>query len=84
MKVLAYWSARTAIFLAVLAGLWLIGWFDVFAAIAAFVLAWLISYLTLPGLRLAAQLQMAHLIDRSETGIRAAHDEEDAEINREE
>ncbi|MFW2512864.1 DUF4229 domain-containing protein [Demequina sp. SO4-13] len=82
MKVFAYWAARTGIFLAVLAVLWLIGWFDVIAVIAAFILAWLISYLVLPGMRRAAQEQMASIIDRSQRSIREADDEEDAEIGR--
>ncbi|WP_062131260.1 DUF4229 domain-containing protein [Demequina aestuarii] len=80
MKVFVYWAARTAIFVAVLAALWLVGWFDVIAVIAAFVLAWLISYLALPGMRLAAQEQMASVIERSQRGLREADDEEDAEI----
>ncbi|MDN4480749.1 DUF4229 domain-containing protein [Demequina muriae] len=80
MKVFAYWAARTAIFVAVLAALWLVGWFDVIAVFAAFILAWLISYLALPGMRLAAQQQMAGLIDRSQRGMREADSEEDAEI----
>lgn len=82
MKVFAYWAARTGIFVAVLAALYLVGWFDLIAVIAAFVLAWLISYLTLPGMRRAAQEQMAGIIDRSQRGIREADDEEDAEIGR--
>ncbi|MFN3865802.1 MAG: DUF4229 domain-containing protein [Demequina sp.] len=80
MKVFAYWVARTAIFVAVLAALWLIDWFDVIAVIAAFVIAWLISYLALPGMRRAAQEQMADIIDRSQRGLREADAEEDAEI----
>jgi len=80
MKVLAYWAARTAIFFAVVAVLWLVGWFDIIAVIAAVVLAWLISYLALPGMRRAAQEQMAGAIDRSQRSIREADAEEDQEI----
>lgn len=80
MKVLAYWAARTAIFAAVVVGLWAVGWFDVIAIIAAFILAWLISYLALPGMRRAAQEQMAGALDRSQRGIRDLDDEEDTEI----
>ncbi|WP_297081659.1 DUF4229 domain-containing protein [uncultured Demequina sp.] len=80
MKVIAYWAARTAIFLAVVAVLWLVGWFDIIAVIAAVVLAWLISYLALPGMRRAAQEQMAGVIDRSQRSIREADAEEDQEI----
>lgn len=80
MKVLAYWAARTAIFFGVVAALWLAGWFDIIAVIAAFILAWLISYLVLPGMRRAAQEQMAGAIDRSQRHIRELDDEEDSEI----
>lgn len=80
MKVLTYWAARTAIFAAVVVALWAVGWFDVIAIIAAFVLAWLISYLALPGMRRAAQEQMAGALDRSQRGIRDLDDEEDTEI----
>ena len=81
MKVVLYWLARTGIFGATLFVLWLIGWFDVIAVFAAFVLAWLISYLVLPGMRRAAQLQMDQALDRSRKSIREAHAEEDAELD---
>lgn len=80
MKILAYWAARTGIFLAVVAVLWLVGWFDIIAVIAAFVLAWLISYLVLPRLRREAQEQMAAMLDRSGQSRREADAQEDAEI----
>ena len=80
MKILAYWAARTGIFLAVVAVLWLVGWFDIIAVIAAFVVAWLISYLVLPRMRREAQEQMATMLDRSGEARRAADAEEDAEI----
>lgn len=79
MKILAYWGARTGIFFAVVGVLYLVGWFDVIAFIAAFILAWLISYLALPGMRREAGLQMEGVIDRSQKGIRDLDDEEDAE-----
>ena len=81
MKVIGYWAARTGIFAAVMAVLWLVGWFDVIAVIAAFILAWLISYLALPGLRRDAQEQMAQMLDRSGKDRRAADESEDAEID---
>lgn len=81
MKVVLYWLARTGIFVACLLALALIGWFDVIAVFAAFVLAWLISYLALPGMRRAAQLQMDRALDRSRKGIRESHAEEDAELD---
>lgn len=80
MKVALYWLARTGIFVATLAVVWLTGWRDVLAVFAAFIVAWLISYLVLPGMRRAAQLQMDHVLERSRKGIREAHAEEDAEI----
>ncbi|MDN4475350.1 DUF4229 domain-containing protein [Demequina sp. SYSU T00192] len=80
MSVLAYWGARTGIFLAVLGVLWAVGWRDVIAFFAAFIVAWLVSYLALPGLRVRAAEQMDGWISRSEKGIREAAAEEDAEI----
>ncbi|GIG54917.1 DUF4229 domain-containing protein [Demequina activiva] len=80
MKIFAYWAARTGIFFAVVAALWLVGWFDIIAVIAAFVVAWLISYLALPRLRREAQEQMATMLDRSGKARRAEDAEEDAEI----
>lgn len=82
MKILAYWAARTGIFAAVLLVLWLVGWFDVIAVVAAFVVAWLISYLALAGMRRAAQEQMGGAIDRSQRRIRQADAEEDEEVGR--
>ncbi|WP_084128078.1 DUF4229 domain-containing protein [Demequina sp. NBRC 110055] len=79
MKILAYWGARTGIFLAVVGVLYLVGWFDIIAFIAAFIIAWLISYLLLPGLRREAGLQMEGVIDRSHKGLRDLDAEEDAE-----
>ncbi|WP_062528614.1 DUF4229 domain-containing protein [Demequina rhizosphaerae] len=81
MSVLAYWGARTGVFLAVLGVLWAVGWRDVIAFLAAFVVAWLVSYLALPGLRVRAAAQMDGWISRSEKGIREAAAEEDAEID---
>ncbi|WP_062517019.1 DUF4229 domain-containing protein [Demequina gelatinilytica] len=80
MAVLTYWSARTGIFLAVLGVLWIVDWRDMMAFLAAFVVAWLVSYLVLPGLRVKAQAQMDGWISRSERGLREAEAEEDAEI----
>ncbi|WP_062518832.1 DUF4229 domain-containing protein [Demequina silvatica] len=80
MSVLAYWGVRTGIFATIVFGLWLVGWWDVIAIIAAFVLAWLVSYLMLPGLRVRAAQQMDGWISRGEKGLREADAEEDAEI----
>lgn len=80
MAVLTYWGARTGIFVAVLGVLWAVGWRDVMAFFAAFVVGWLISYLALPTLRVRANAQMEGWITRSERGIREADAEEDAEL----
>ncbi|WP_062383631.1 DUF4229 domain-containing protein [Demequina iriomotensis] len=80
MDVVAYWGARTGLFLAVVGALWLVGWRDMMAFLAAFVVAWLVSYLVLPGMRVKAQAQMDRWISRSEKGLRDADAEEDAEI----
>ncbi|WP_062462804.1 DUF4229 domain-containing protein [Demequina soli] len=80
MSVLSYWGARTGIFLAVLGILWAVGWQDIMVFFAAFVVAWLVSYLLLPGMRLRAGEQMDGWISRSEKGLREADAEEDAEI----
>lgn len=82
MRVLAYWGARTGIFLGVLGILWLVGWRDLIVFLAAFIVAWLVSYLALPGLKRAAAEQMDGWISRSERGIKAADAEEDAEIEK--
>lgn len=67
-------------FLVVLGVLWAIGWRDLIAFVAAFVVAWLVSYIALPKLRSRANAQMDGWINRGERGIRAADAEEDAEI----
>jgi Flp pilus assembly protein TadB len=82
MKVLAYWGVRVALFAAVLLVLWLVGWYDVIAIVAAAVLAWLISYIALPRQRVEAGQQFASWIDRSQRSQREANDEEDAELGR--
>lgn len=81
MRVLWYWLARLGIFFGILAFLWfVVKWQDIIVIIASFVLAWLVSYLALPGLRRDAAEQMDRWMDRSERGIREADAEEDAEI----
>ncbi len=82
MKVVWYSLARIGVFAATLLALWLIGWFDIIAIFAAFVLAWLISYLALHRLRQAALAQMASMLNRSKSGIRDLNAEEDAELDR--
>jgi len=84
MRVLLYWLARLGIFAVIAAILWVgLKWQDLLSLIAAFVLAWLVSYLVLPGLRRDAATQMDGWISRSERGIRTADAEEDAELDRE-
>lgn len=82
MRVVTYWAARTGIFLAVLGVLWAVGWRDVIAFFAAFAVAWMVSYLILPGMRIRAQEQLDGWITRGERGLREADAEEDAEIDR--
>lgn len=80
MSVVAYWGARTGIFLVVLGVLWAVNWRDVIAFFAAFIVAWLLSYIALPGLRRRAAVQMDGWINRSEKGLRELDAEEDSEI----
>jgi hypothetical protein len=81
MRVLWYWLARIGIFLAIAGLLWfVVRWQDLVSLIAAFVLAWLVSYLALPTLRRDAATQMDGWMTRSERSIREADAEEDAEI----
>ncbi|BDZ62686.1 hypothetical protein Lsed01_00673 [Demequina sediminis] len=80
MSVVAYWGARTGIFLVVLGVLWAVNWRDVIAFFAAFIVAWLLSYIALPGLRQRAAVQMDGWINRSEKGLRELDAEEDSEI----
>lgn len=82
MRVLVYWLARLAIFVAIAAILWVVlRWQDLLSLIAAFILAWLVSYLVLPGLRRDAAAQMDGWVTRGERGIREAEAEEDAELD---
>jgi len=83
MRVLVYWLARLAIFVVIAAVLWwVVKWQDLLSFVAAFVLAWLVSYLVLPRLRADAAVQMDGWITRGERGIREADAEEDAELDR--
>lgn len=79
MNVLAYWGARTGIFLAVLIVLWSLGWRDILAVIAAFIVGWLISYLTLPNMRERAKVQMDGWVSRSHARQHSEDSAEDAE-----
>lgn len=79
MHVVIYWAVRTAMFLAVYAGLWALKWFDVWAVLLAFVIAWAASYVAFPGMRLKAAAQMDGWINRSRKGIEADEADEDAE-----
>lgn len=81
MNVLAYWGARTGIFVVVLVLLWSIGWRDVLAVIAAFIVGWLISYLVLPNMRERAKAQMDGWVTRSHARQHAEDSVEDAEAD---
>jgi hypothetical protein len=83
MHVALYWLVRTAIFLAVFAALWALGWFDVFAVLFAVIPAWALSYIAFPGLRRRASEQMDGWITRSRSGIDADAGVEDAEAEAE-
>lgn len=74
MKVFVYWAARSALFLVFWAGLRLLPWPEIIAVLAAFVLAWLVSYLALPTMRLAAGTQLDGWIDN----FQARHHRDDA------
>lgn len=80
MRVMAYGAARLGLFFALAGVLYLIGWWDIIALVAALVLSWLIGYLALPGMRLRAAQQMDGWIERSQRGHREADAAEDAEI----
>lgn len=80
MHVLLYWLVRTGIFLAVYAVFWALNWFDIFAVLVAFVVAWVLGYVAFPQLRRKAMVQMDGWITRSRTGIEADAGVEDAEV----
>lgn len=79
MKVLVYWLARTAVFFAVLGALWLIGWWDLIAVVASFIVAWLLSYVLFPGMRDSAAVQMNEWATSLQRQNRADDADEDAE-----
>ncbi len=79
MRVLAYWAARTGIFLAVAGVLWLLNLLDVVTLVMAMLIAWAIGYVALPGMRARAQQQMEGWVTRSEKGLRDLDAEEDEE-----
>lgn len=83
MRIFVYWVVRTAIFAGVLVALWAVGWFDVLAVIAAFIIAWLISYLALATLRQDAALQMDALLMRARESVHRHDAQEDEEIAQE-
>ncbi len=82
MKVLAYWAARMGVFFGVLLALWLIGWWDLIAVIAAVLIAWLISYLMLPDMRRAAGIQLDGWIEAYQARHHLDDPVEDAEAER--
>lgn len=79
MYVALYWLVRTAIFLVVFAVLWSLRWFDIFAVLVAFVLAWAVGYLAFPAMRRRAAEQMDGWITRGHKGIENDAHVEDAE-----
>jgi hypothetical protein len=82
MRVLAYWAARSALFVAVWAALWLVEVRGVLAVVAAFVVAWLLGYLLLPKMRLAAGAELDGWIGRFQERHHRDDAEEDAEASR--
>lgn len=81
MNVFAYWAARTGIFIAVLIVLWSVGWRDILAVFAAFIVGWLISYLVLPKMREGAKVQMDGWVTRSHIRRHSEDAVEDAEAD---
>lgn len=82
MYVALYWLVRTAIFLAVFAVLWSLRWFDIFAVLVAFVVAWALGYIAFPSMRRRAAEQMDGWITRGHQGIESDADVEDEESGR--
>ncbi|WNM24192.1 DUF4229 domain-containing protein [Demequina capsici] len=79
MRVLAYWAARTGIFLVVVGVLWLLNLLDIVTLVMAILIAWAIGYVALPGMRASAAAQMEGWVTRSEKGLKELDAEEDAE-----
>ncbi len=80
MHVFVYWLARTALMLAVLVMLWMLGWQSWVAVLAAAVIAWLISYAMFGSLHDSAAKQMERWFERRFSATREDEDAEDAEI----
>lgn len=80
MQIVAYWAVRTAVFLVVLGILYLVGWFDLIAVVAAMVIAWLVGYIALPGMRRRAAEQMAGVMSSAGSSRAELDAEEDAEV----
>lgn len=81
MQIVAYWAVRTAVFLVVLGILYLVGWFDLIAVVAAMVIAWLVGYIALPGMRQRAAEQMAGVMSNAGSSRAELDAEEDAEVD---
>lgn len=79
MKVVAYWAVRTALFLALVAVLWLAGGRDLISVVVAFVMAWLLGYILFPGMRREAALQLDGWIESFQNRHRADDADEDHE-----
>lgn len=80
MHVFLYWLARTALMLAVLFMLWMLGWQSWVAVVASALIAWLISYAMFGSLHDAAAKQLERWL--AQRFARTHEDEaaEDAEI----
>jgi hypothetical protein len=81
MKVLAYWAARMGLFFGLVAILALVGWWDVISVVAAFLMAWLLSYIVLPGMRRTASVQLDGWIGRFQARHHVDDADEDAEAD---
>ena len=77
MQVALYWTLRSALFLLTYAVMWSLHWFDIFAVLFAFVVAWIVGYVAFPRLRKKAAAQMDGWITRGQRGIDADAEAED-------
>ncbi len=80
MHVFLYWLARTALMLAVLVMLWMLGWQSWVAVVAAALIAWLISYAMFGSLHDAAAQQLERWLAKRFSSTREDEAAEDAEI----
>ena len=81
MHVALYWTLRTALFLLTYAVVWSLHWFDIFAVLFAFVVAWIVGYVAFPTLRRRAAEQMDGWIARGHKGIESDAAAEDEQVS---